>query len=199
MKLRSFSRIHQNTVDDEVGKMGNAGKLGLLTNQLGFKPKMPNIVPQADFPTTFKIKSMKPKKHQEQSVMKRHTMDQVKFKEDALDMGGFEKGKLNDFEFRGSKPLVYNPFAGAAGYRSQIGGKNKGGNQNYSGKLPKKEILKPKYTIEKSKKYGTRVVNPERQPAQLLPAATTGTKVGSKSKGLNIRASRVLGSDFKIK
>ena len=168
-------RIGGNRLDDTISKAQNGGKIGLFTNQFGFKKEMPDVVPTQDFPNKPNLRSRRAKYHSTGSVLPRIKYEQVKQKEIQVNMSGKESSKINNFEFQGEKPLVYDPFAMNAGFVSEMGGYNKGGAEEYSNIKHKEEVLPVDYELgKKSKVSGLRmIIDPEKEPAVLKPAGRT--------------------------
>ena len=164
-------RISGNKLDDTISKGSNGGRIGLFTDHLGIKKEMPNIVPTQDFPKSYNLRSRRAKFKKTGGVLSRIKYEQTKFKEEQVNMSGFESSKINNFEFQGEKPLVYNPFAQNAGSISEMGGYNKGGAEEYSQIKHKDEVLPVDYELDKkSKVSGFRmIVNPEKEPPVLKP------------------------------
>ena len=165
-------RIGGNRLEDTISKGENGGKLGLFTNQFGFKKEeMPDVVPTQDFPHTYNLRSRRAKFKKTGGVLSRIKYEQVKQKEIQVNMSGKESSKINNFEFQGKKPLVYNPFAMNAGAVSEMGGYNKGGAEEYSNIKHKEEVLPVDYELgKKSKVSGVRmIINPEKEPPVLNP------------------------------
>lgn len=165
-RKQKIIRIGSNKLDDTISKAGNAGKLGVRTNK-----GMPNIVPQGDFPNRYNLRSKKAKFNKKGgSVMNRTKMSQVQFKEEQINLSGKESNRTDNFEFQNKKPLVYNPFANAAGSISEVGGHNKGGSSDYKNiKEVGENILPNKFVLGKKTSTAAIVINPEHEPPVLQP------------------------------
>jgi len=173
-------RIKTNAINDIISKGKNGGKLGLFTEKFGIKRSMPDIVKTQDFPANFKLKTRRANysKEPKGTIMPRIKYQQVKFKEEQVNMSGKESSIADNFEFQNEKPLVYDPFANAAGYISEMGGFNKGGAEEFSQIKQNDKLIKPKYKLETKKTAGIRkITNPEAAPPVLAP----GIKVKSRT------------------
>ncbi len=134
--------------DDIIAKSGNAGKLGVRMDT-NLRVKMPDIVAQGDFPKSFSLKSRTGKSKRTGSLLSRTKYEQTKFKEQQIDVAGFEAGKVDNYNFRGKGALRYNPFANAAGDISQTGGYNKGGDEDFQHRKDKDVIINPRFKLGK--------------------------------------------------
>jgi len=132
--------------DDIIAKAGNAGKLGVRMDT-NLRVKMPNIVGQGDFPKSYSLKSKARKGKKTGSLLSRSKYEQTKFKEQQIDVGGHEAGKVDDFNFRGKSALRYNPFANAAGDISQTGGYNRGGDEDFKNRKDEDVIINPRFKL----------------------------------------------------
>ena len=170
-RQKSRVRIGGNKLEDTISKAQNGGKIGIFTNHLGIKKEMPNVSKTQDFPHTYNLRSRRAKFSSTGSVLPRIKYEQVKQKEIQVNMSGFESSKINNFEFQGEKPLVYDPFAMNSGFVSEMGGYNKGGSDDYSNVKIIDEVLPVDYELgKKSKVSGLRmIINPEKEPAVLKP------------------------------
>jgi len=172
MKYRkAVVRIKSNALDDQITKANNAGKLGQFTEeQYGITQKLPDVIPQSDFPSEPKVRT-KRAKYKKGKNFGRKKYEQVKFKEQQTQLSGKESSKIDDFEFQGRKPLVYNPFADNAGFSADVGGYNDGGSEDFAGRHPAPEnIIKPEFQLSDKKSGGLRtVINPEKEPPMLIP------------------------------
>jgi len=175
-------RISGNKLEDTISKGGNAGRIGLITDRLRVVKEMPDIVKQADFPNTYNLRS-KTTKFGKTTGLTRTKYEQTKYKEQQINMSGKESSKINNFEFQGEKPLVYNPFAQNAGFISDMGGYNAGGDEEYSNVKQMGEVLSVDFQLGARKNQGLRmIVNPEKEN----PVVKPGEKVRVRSK-LRIR------------
>ena len=172
-RTNKIIRIGLDKLEDKISKAGNAGKLGVRTNK-----GMPNIVPQQDFPNTYNLRSKKAKLNKKGgSVMSKKTMSQVQFKEEQINLSGKESNRIDNFEFQNKKPLVYNPFAEAAGSISEVGGHNKGGSSDYKNIKPVGEnILPKKFVLGKKTSTAQIVINPEHEPPVLKPGGSVNIR-----------------------
>ena len=170
-RQKSRVRIGGNKLEDTISKAQNGGKIGIFTNHLGIKKEMPDVSKTQDFPHTYNLRSRRAKFSSTGSVLPRIKYEQVKQKEIQVNMSGFESSKINNFEFQGEKPLVYNPFAMNAGSVSEMAGYNAGGAEEYSNIKQIDEVLPVDYELgKKSKVSGFRmIVNPEKEPPVLNP------------------------------
>jgi len=188
MKLKNLVRIGTNKRDDIISKGENAGYLGILQDP-NLRRSLPDIASTGDFPRQFKVKSHKKMPKQTGSLMSRTKYQQTKFREEETDLAGLEAGKINDFQFRSKRPMVYNPFANAAGNISQTGGYNKGGDEEFRHKKDKDEIIKPRFKL--GKRVGANnlpdgIKQPDPFPVQLQP----DTKV-KKPSGFIIKSTHI--------
>ena len=175
-------RIGGNKLDDTISKAQNGGRIGIITDRFRVKKEMPNVVAQADFPNQYNLRS-KQTKFQKETGLSRLRYEQVKYKEQQTNMSGKESSKINNFEFQGQKPLVYNPFAQNAGFISDMGGYNAGGNEEFSNIKQMGEVLPVDFQLSARKNQGLRtVINPEKEN----PVVRPGGKVKVRSK-LRIR------------
>lgn len=165
-----------------IAKGRESGKIGLRFNT----KVLPDTLPNEDFPNQFRIR------HKERSVVSGHQnvvgqeqMEQVKFKEDNVDIAGMEAGRINNFAFRGSAPMKYNPFANAVGMISDDSGYNAGSVEEFS---QKKEPNKRKQNNASAQKFLRTAKNiplitqPELRPPLLAPEG-----LGEKAKGFNMK------------
>ena len=160
-------------VNDIVSKAANAGKLGTRIDR-NLNRKMPDFVAQGDFPKSYNLRAKKRKNMKTGSLLSRQKYEQTKFKEEQIDIAGFEAGKVDDYNFRGKGSLKYNPFANAAGEISQSGGYNRGGDEEYKNKKDKDVIINPRFKLgQKNTKSNlpTHIRQPDPFPAQLKPEA----------------------------
>ena len=175
-------RIRGNKLDDTISKAGNAGKIGIVTDRFRVKKEMPDVVKQADFPNKYNLRS-KRSKFGKTTGINRTKYEQTKYKEEQVNMSGKESGKINNFEFQGQKPLVYNPFAQNAGFISEMGGYNAGGDEEFSNIKQTGEVLPVDFELGAKKNQGLRmIVNPEKEN----PVVKPGGRVKVRSK-LTIR------------
>lgn len=172
---------------DIVSKSNNAGKLGILQDT-ELKVKMPDFVEQGDFPKDYNLKSKHGKKKDTGSLLSRQKYEQTTFKETQIDIAGFEAGKVDDYEFRGKGSLKYNPFANAAGHISQVGGYNKGGDEEFTNRKDKDVIINPRFKLGKRNSKSNlpnTILQPNPFPNQLEPDTQL-----KKPSGFHIRSSR---------
>ncbi len=159
--------------NDIISKGANAGKLGLMVDR-ELKKKMPDFVAQGDFPNTFKVRGKKARNKKTGSLLSRTKYQQTVFKEEQIDIAGFEAGKVNDYNFRGKGSLKYNPFANSKGNISQTGGYNKGSEEQFRHKKEKDEIIKARFKLDKrnpKSKLPVDIRQPNPFPNQLKPGA----------------------------
>jgi len=175
-------RISGNKLDDTISKAQNAGRIGIITDRFRIKKELPNVAKQADFPNKYNLRS-KTIKFGKTTGLTRTKYEQTKYKEEQINMSGKESSKINNFEFQGEKPLVYNPFAQNAGFISDMGGYNAGGDEDFSNVKQTGEVLPVDYQLGARKNQGLRmIVNPEKEN----PVVKPGGKVRVRSK-LRIR------------
>jgi len=175
-------RISGNKLEDIISKASNGGRIGIITDRFRVKKEMPDVVAQADFPNKFNLRS-KRTKFKKGNGLTRTKYEQTKYKEEQINMSGKESSKINNFEFQGEKPLVYNPFAQNAGFISEMGGFNAGGDEEYSNIKQMGELLPVDYQLGARKNQGLRtIINPEKEN----PVVKPGRKVRVRSK-LRIR------------
>ncbi len=132
---------------DVISKANNAGKIGVLQDT-NLRVKMPDFVKQGDFPQNASVRSKQSRIKSTGSLLSRKKYEETKYKETQIDIAGFEAGKVDDFNFRGKGSLKYNPFANAAGHISQVGGHNKGGDEDNNSK-DKENIINPRFKLGK--------------------------------------------------
>ncbi len=173
-RSKKIVRIGISKVEDTIAKGGNGGKIGLSTeNRLGIKKPMPNVAKQQNFPHAYNLRSRRAKYTSTGSAMSRIKYEQTKYKEQQVNMSGKESSKINNFEFQGTKPLVYDPFAANSGATSEVAGFNKGGSEDFSNIKQEDEILPPDFELAKKNKSGLRMIkNPEKEPPVLAPGKT---------------------------
>lgn len=175
-------RISVNRVEDTISKAENSGRIGIITDRFRVKKELPDVARQADFPNKYNLRS-KTTKFGKTTGLNRTKYEQTKYKEQQINMSGKESSKINNFEFQGQKPLVYNPFAQNAGFISDMGGYNAGGDEDYSNVKQEGEVLPVDYQLGAKKNQGLRmIVNPEKEN----PVVKPGGKVRVRSK-LRIR------------
>jgi len=175
-------RIGGNRLDDTISRATNAGRIGIITDRFKIKQGLPDVAKQADFPNTYNLRSKRAKFGKE-TGLNRTKYEQTKYKEQQINMSGKESSKINNFEFQGTKPLVYNPFAQNAGSISEMGGYNAGGDEEFSNVKQMGEVLPVDFELGARKNQGLRmIINPEKEN----PVVRPGGKVKVRSK-LRIR------------
>tara|TARA_R110001599_G_scaffold197554_5_gene394186 strand:+ start:1814 stop:2365 length:552 start_codon:yes stop_codon:yes gene_type:complete len=175
-------RISENKLEDTISRGENSGRIGIITDRFRVKKEIPDVAKQADFPNKYNLRS-KTTKFGKTTGLNRTKYEQTKYKEQQTNMSGKESSKINNFEFQGQKPLVYNPFAQNAGFISDVGGYNAGGDEEFSNIKQTGEVLPVDYQLGARKNQGLRmIVNPEKEN----PVVKPGGKVRVRSK-LRIR------------
>tara|TARA_R100000388_G_scaffold89849_1_gene70841 strand:- start:467 stop:1006 length:540 start_codon:yes stop_codon:yes gene_type:complete len=154
---------------DTIAKGTESGKLGLRFNL----QTIPNVLPNDDFPSGSRIRSKKTTtSNLHKNIMSQDDMERVKFKEENLDIAGFESSKVNDFAFRGKQPLKFDPFANAIGSISDSGGKNGGSLEEYENKKEPVRRQQINASAQKFIRIGKQipiVAQPELRPPILAP------------------------------
>jgi len=162
-------RISGNKLEDTISKGENSGRIGLITDRFKIKKEIPDVAKQADFPNKYNLRS-KTTKFRKTTGLTRTKYQQVKYKEEQINMSGKESSKINNFEFQGEKPLVYNPFAQNAGFISDMGGYNAGGDEEYSNVKQTGEVLPVDFQLGSRKNQGLRmIINPEKENPVVAP------------------------------
>ena len=162
-------RITGNKLDDTISKAQNSGRIGIITDRLRIKKELPDVAKQSDFPNKYNLRS-KTIKFGKTTGLTRTKYQQTKYKEQQINMSGKESSKINNFEFQGEKPLVYNPFAQNAGFVSDMGGYNAGGDEDFSNVKQTGEVLPVDYQLGARKNQGLRmIVNPEKENPVVKP------------------------------
>lgn len=165
-------RIGSNTLEDTISRGENGGKIGLFTTRrYGIKGVLPDTAKQQDFPGRFSLKTKNSRFGKDGSVMTRTQFEQVKHKEEQVNLSGKESKRLDNFEYQGERPLVYNPFAEGAGNNSEVAGTNAGGDPDFSNRKVAGDgaIIKPQFELKKNKGQISTIKNPEVEPPVLLP------------------------------
>lgn len=163
-------RIGINKVEDIISRGSQGGKIGLSTDRFKQSQKLPGTAKQQDFPSTYNLRSKRAKFDLKGSILSRQKYEQTKFKEEQVNMSGLESSKIDNAEFQGKKPLIYNPFAMNAGAVSQFSGYNAGGSEEFSNVKSVVELLPTDYKLSGKKNDGLRVVlNPEKENPVVRP------------------------------
>ena len=166
--------IKTHKLDDVISKGENAGKIGLFID----KKPIPDIGEVGDFPMNPRVKSLRAKFPMKDGVFSKNKYEQVKYKENQTQLSGKESKLIDNFEYDGKKPFVYNPFTAGAGSISEVGGYNQGGQDEFSNIKSKNEIMPEEYELTSKFNDGIRkVIQPEKEPPMLNPREKRKTRI----------------------
>ena len=166
--------IKTHKLDDVISKGENAGKIGLFID----KKPIPDIGEVGDFPMNPRVKSLRAKFPVRDGVLSKNKYEQVKYKENQTQLSGKESKLIDNFEYDGKKPFVYNPFTAGAGSISEVGGYNQGGQDEFSNIKTPNEIMPEEYELTGKFNDGIRkVIQPEKEPPMLNPRQKRNTRI----------------------
>lgn len=165
-----------------IAKGRENGKIGLRYD----KKVLPDTLPNEDFPNEYRIKATNfSRSDRHENVLTLEQKEQVKFKEENIDIAGMEAGRINNFGFRGKAPLRFNPFANAVGMISDDSGYNAGSVEEFSQKKEPNKRKQNNSSAQKFVRVGSSIPlisQPELRPPLLAPE---GLK--EKAKGFNMK------------
>lgn len=171
-KNRILIKTHK--LDDTIAKGENSGKIGLFID----KKPIPDLAKQGDFPMNPRIKTLRAKFPVRDKVISKNKYEQVKFKENQTQLSGKESKIIDNFEYDGKKPFVYNPFTAGAGSISEVGGYNQGGDDDFSNIKHDNEIMPEEFELTKKFNDGIKkVIQPEKEPPILNPREKRKTRI----------------------
>ena len=163
-----------------IAKGRENGKIGLRYD----KNNLPETLPNEDFPNQYGIKATnfsRSERHENVVTME----EQVKFKEENVDIAGMEAGRINNFAFRGKAPMRFDPFANAVGMISDDSGFNAGSVDEFSQKKEPNLRKQNNASAQKFVRVGGSIPlisQPELRPPLLAPEG-----LGEKAKGFNMK------------